>query len=387
MRYLSAGESHGPALVGVIEGFPAGVPLDPAIIDEDLGRRLEGHGRGFRALRIEKDTVEFLAGMWEGTTLGSPIAMVVENTDHKVRRGRPIRNWRAPRPGHADFGGRIRYGYAGYAEVAERASARSTAIITAVGACARQLLCRFGVEIFSHVVSVGDVGAETADCDRDSLLAIRSGTPLRCLDGVAEPKMIAAVDAAGEAGTTLGGVCEVVAFGVPAGLGTYAHPDRRLDAALAADLMAVPSVKAVAIGDALAAARLRGGEAHDEILPDPGGRTGVRRETNRAGGLEGGVTNGMPLRLSCHAKPISTQREGLRSVDIETGEAVVADYVRSDVCVVPAVGVVAEAVVCWRLAVELVRTLGEAPLAEMLRRAAGTPGFSITKDDNLRDGQ
>lgn len=381
MRYLTAGESHGPALVAVIEGFPAGMELDAGSIDAELKRRLEGHGRGFRARRIEDDEVEILAGLHRGVTLGSPLALMIGNTDHKVRRGRPLRDWRAPRPGHADHAGRLRYGYSGFAPVAERASARSTAAVTAVGACARQLLERFGVEIFSHVLVVGDVEADAGDPDPDALRAVRSGSPLRCLDEAAERRMIAAIDAAAESGTTLGGAVEVIVSGVPAGLGTYAHPDRRLDAALAADLMAVPSVKAVEIGEIARTSRLTGREAHDEFLPDPAGPDRPPlRPTNRAGGLEGGVTNGMPLRLTCRCKPVSTQRDGLRSVDIDTGETAAAEYVRSDVCVVPAAGVVAEAAVAWRLADEMVRSLGEAPLPELLRRAASTPGFDLGEE-------
>ncbi len=377
MRYLLAGESHGPAQVGILEGFPAGVRLPAAAVDAELRRRLEGHGRGFRARRIEDDRARFLAGLQDGTTLGSPIAFVVENVDHKVRGDRPLQEWSAPRPGHADYAGMVRYGYAGCGPVAERASARATAGLTAAGACAKLLLAEFGVIVLSHVLAIGGVTAAAGGGDEDrepaeeALSAVREGTPLRCLDPDAEAAMVAAVDAAEAEGTTLGGVFEVVAYGLPVGLGTYAHPDRRLDAALAAEVMAVPSVKAVALGEALAVAARPGRDAHDEIFPP------LTRRTNRAGGLEGGVTNGMPLRLRGWVKPIATQRDGLRSVDLVTGEAVRAGYVRSDTCVVPAAGVVAEAAVAWRLAAELVRDLGEAPLPELLRRARRLTGLRI----------
>lgn len=371
MRYLLAGESHGPALVGIIEGFPAGLAVPEALVDEELTRRREGYGRGLRARSIESDRVHFLAGFWRGRTLGSPIALVIENRDHASRKGAPAQEWRVPRPGHADFAGVHKFGFAECAPVAERASARSTAGLTAVGACAKVLLREFGIEVHSHVIAIGDVAALSTAADvtpsAARLRRIRLGTQLRCLDRRAEARMIAAIDAAREDGVTLGGVFEVVAFGLPIGLGTYAHPDRRLDALLAADVMAIPSVKAVEIGDGVAVAARRGDQAHDEFVP--GERRGsVTRTTNRAGGLEGGVTNGQPLRLRGYAKPISTLREGLRSADLKTGRPGRAPYVRSDVCVAPAAGVVGEAVVAWRLACALVDELGGSQLAQMRAR-------------------
>ena len=366
MRYLLAGESHGPALVSIVEGFPAGLRLREADIDAELDRRCEGYGRGVRVRSIERDRVRILAGLWKGRTLGTPLALVIENRDHAVRKGRPHPDWPAPRPGHADLPGRLRYGYAGFAPVAERASARSTAGLVAVGACAKALLARLGIQVWSHTVALGGVHAAGPAPTLRRLRRIRSGTPLRCLDPAAAAAMQAAIDAAHAAGVTLGGVTEVVAFGVPAGLGTYAHPDRRLDARLAAAVTAIPSVKAVAIGDGVTVADRDGQHAHDELLPGPDG--GVVRETNRAGGLEGGVTNGMPLRVRAYVKPISSQRRGLRSVDWKTGRPRRASYVRSDTCVVPAAGVVAEAAVAWELAAELVTLLGEVPLPELERR-------------------
>ncbi len=378
MRYLLAGESHGPALVGVIEGMPAGLPLAEADIDRELARRREGHGRGVRAREIEVDRVRLLAGLWEGRTLGSPLAFVIENRDHALRRGRPARDWTAPRPGHADFAGMARYGFDSCAPAAERASARSTAGLTAVGACAKALLRRFGVQVLSHVTAIGPVAARPGEATLPRLRRIQSGTPVRCLDRHAAAAMVDAIDAARAAGSTLGGVFEVVAFGLPAGLGSYAHPDRRLDALLAADLMAIPSVKAVEIGAGVAVARGPGEQAHDEIVPAaeaPARRSLARRglpatarTTNRAGGLEGGVTDGQPLVARGHAKPISTLRRGLRSVDLRSGAPARAPYVRSDVCVVPAAGVVGEAVMAWRLACLLVEEMGGAEVNEMRRR-------------------
>lgn len=408
MRYLLAGESHGPALVGIVEGLPAGLAVPAAAVDEELTRRREGHGRGLRARRIERDRVRFLAGLADGVTLGSPVAFVVENRDATAARGRPAQRWTVPRPGHADLAGLLKYGYDDCAPVAERASARSTVGLTVVGALAKLLLARFGVEVLGHVLAVGRVMASPGEATAARLRRIRSGTPLRCLDKRAEAEMAAAVDAAAAAGTTLGGVFEVVAFGLPAGLGSYVHPDRRLDALLAADLMAIPSVKAVEVGEGIAVAGLPGHLAHDEVwragslaaaarVEALGAATrgavaaqaavaravaraaaraaaraplAVERPTNRAGGLEGGVTNGMPLVVRGYAKPISTLARGLPSVDLSTGRAARAPWVRSDACVVPAAGVVGEAVVAWRLACALVEKLGGDALAEMLPRWA-----------------
>lgn len=366
MRYLLAGESHGPALVSLIEGFPAGLRLREADLDSELSRRLEGHGRGPRARSIETDACRFLAGLWKGRTLGSPLAVVIENRDFAKRGGKPHPDWPAPRPGHADLPGRQRYGYDGFAPVAERASARSTAGVVAVGACAKKLLKEFGIEVWSHTAALGGLVAQGPEPTPARLRRLRKGTPLRCLDRGAEKRMIARIDEARAEGVTLGGVTEVLAFGVPAGLGTYAQPDRRLDALLAAALVSIPSVKAAEVGDGVAVAGRDGQSAHDELFPDK--RGGVRRETNRAGGLEGGVTNGEPVRVRAYAKPISTQRKGLRSVDLRTGKPRRGSWVRSDTCVVPAAGVVAEAVVAWELAAELVRYLGECPLDELLAR-------------------
>ncbi len=371
MRCLHAGESHGPALISIIEGFPAGLKLDESLIAPEMARRLEGHGRGLRAQSIETDQVRILAGLWQGHTLGSPLALMIENRDFAIRKGKPHPDWNVPRPGHADLAGRLRYGYDGYAPVAERASARSTAGIVAVGACCKTLLAVFGIQVWSHTVALGGLEADSGDATLARLRRVRTGSPLRCLDRKAEAGMIEEIDAAYKEGVTLGGVTEVVAFGLPVGLGTYAQTDRRLDARLAEAIMGIPSVKAVEIGDGVAVSAEDGQTAHDALLP--AGRGKVRRETNRAGGLEGGVTNGMPLRARAYVKPISSQRKGVPSVDLRTGKAHAASYVRSDTCVVPAAGVVAEAAVAWELAAELVRALGEAPLKELKRRFKDLP--------------
>jgi len=378
VRYLLAGESHGPALVGILEGFPAGLAIAEKFVNAELDLRRQGYGRGLRVTGIELDQVEFLAGFWKGKTLGSPIAFTIANRDFELRKGKPAQRWRVPRPGHADLPGLIRYGYDDCAPVAERASARSTAAYTAAGACAKALLARFGITVLSHVTAVGGVQAYPVEPSPAQLRRVRKGQvgktrPLRCLDVQTEKAMVAAVDQAMGEGVTLGGVFEVVAFGVPAGLGTYAHPDRRLDARLAAEIMGIPALKAIEIGDGITVAGETGRTAHDEILP--AGRKGYRRETNRAGGLEGGVTNGEPLTVRGFVKPISSQRRRLNSVDVRTGKAAKAAYVRSDTCVVPAAGIIAEAAVAWCLADALTSFLGGDNLDVMLRRSKELEGW------------
>ncbi len=373
LRYLLAGESHGPALVGILEGFPAGLVIKESLVNAELDLRRQGYGRGLRVTTIEQDKVEFLAGFWKGKTLGSPIAFTIANRDFELRKGKPAQRWRVPRPGHADLPGVIRYGYDDCAPVTERASARSTAATTAAGACAKALLAKFGIKVLSHVTAVGGVEAAGKEATPAGLKRIRKGRPLRCLDARAEENMVSAVDEAMTAGVTLGGVFEVLAFGVPAGLGTYAHTDRRLDAQLAREVMGIPAVKAVEIGAGISVAGVDGREAHDEIYPD--GKESIKRLTNRAGGLEGGVTNGEPVVVRGFVKPISSQRRQLSSVDLRTGKAAKAAWVRSDTCVVPAAGIVAEAAVAWCLARELTSFLGGDRLDVMLRRFAELEGW------------
>ena len=383
LRYLLAGESHGPALVGILEGFPAGLVIKKSLVDQELALRQQGYGRGPRMQSIEKDQVTFLSGFWQERTLGSPIAFQIPNLDYELRRKRGIKaqRWQVPRPGHADLPGVARYGYEDCAPVAERASARSTAAVVAAGACAKALLATFGITVLSHTRSVGGIEALEMEPTLARLRRIRKGRPLRCLEAPLEKEMVALIDAAMADGITLGGEFEVIAFGVPMGLGTYAHPDRRLDAQLAGDVMAIPAVKAVALGLGLEVAGEDGQNAHDEIFPGEGrsgGRQsaagksttapGIVRTTNRAGGLEGGITNGEPVVVRGFVKPISSQRQKLRSVNLKSGKADLAAWVRSDTCVVPAAGIVGEAVVAWRLASELTTFLGAADMKTMLRR-------------------
>ncbi|GBC85158.1 Chorismate synthase [bacterium HR11] len=360
IRVLTAGESHGPALVAVVEGFPAGVPVDLERIQQDLRRRQVGIGRGAR-MKIERDEVRFLAGVRFGRTLGSPLALLIENRDW-VNWQEVMDPWAAepppaahkrrvihPRPGHADLAGGLKFGHTDLRNVLERASARETAVRTAVGALCKGFLALFGVDVRGHVRRIGGVGLPPDQTvEWDVIRGIDPMDPLPCVDAQARQAMIEAVEAAGQAGDTLGGVVEVIAVGVPPGLGSYTHWDRRLDARLAAALMSIPSVKAVEVGDGIRAADLPGSLVHDEIFYSP--EQGFYRLTNRAGGLEGGVTNGAPVVVRIYLKPLATLRKRLRTVSIETGEPHEAAFERSDVCaVVPAV-VIAEALVAWVLA-------------------------------------
>ncbi len=382
MRYLTAGESHGQALVAILEGMPAGVPLTSKDLAADLARRRLGYGRGKR-MRFEEDRVELLGGLRHGRTLGSPLAILVGNsewpkwaevmapdppTDPEAAasgRGAPLTR---PRPGHADLTGMQKYGFSETRPVLERASARETAARVAVGATARALLRELGVSVLSHVVQLGTVKTRSraipGPTDRDEIDA----SPVRCLDGEAEGRMVAAVDAAKAAGDTLGGVFEVVALGLPPGLGSYVHWDRKLDARLGAALMSIQAIKGVEVGDGFAGAAKPGSRAHDAILPASGGRGGrpVRR-TGRSGGIEGGMSTGEPLRVRAAMKPISTLVNALDTVDVATGEKAKANVQRSDVTAVPAAAVVGEAVVALVLADALLEKTGGDSLAEVRR--------------------
>ena len=381
LRWLTAGESHGPALVAILEGVPAGLPLSPADIDRELARRQRGHGRGGR-MAIEHDRAEILAGVRWGRATGAPIAVRIANRDWGNWRGimeptggppadyRPVT---VPRPGHADLAGHLKYGHRDLRDVIERASARETAARVALGAVAKRLLRELGVGIASHVVSIHTAEAEvdvlSLGLSAEEINARADRSPVRCLDPDAEREMVARIDAARAAGDTVGGIFEVVALGVPPGLGSYVQWDRRLDGRLAWALMSIPGIKGVEIGLGFRAARVRGSEAHDEIFRDEGG--GFRRGTDRAGGLEGGVTNGEPVVIRAAMKPIPTLVRPLRSVDLETGEEVPAHRERSDVCAVPAASVVGEAMVALVLADAILERFGGDTL-EALKSGMGS---------------
>jgi chorismate synthase len=378
LRFLTAGESHGPALTVVVDGLPAGVPVEREAIDHDLRRRQGGYGRGGR-MKIETDTVEVLSGIRHGRTLGSPVSLLVRNRDHAAwldvmspdpqpDAARERRRLRYPRPGHADLAGALKYGTDDLRNVLERASARETTARVAAGALARALLKAAGIEVRSHVQRVGaavldrSVPWEELDCVEDS--------PVRCVDATVAEAMMAEVDRAKKDGDSIGGVVEVIARGLPPGLGSFAAWDRRLDGRIAQALMSIHAVKAVAIGDGVAGGERRGSAFHDEILWSAGG--GIERPTNRAGGLEGGVTNGEELRATAVVKPIPTLLIALRSVDLRSKEPQKASVERSDTCVVPAAGVVAEAMLALVLAEALLEKAGGDSLEELLAHLATT---------------
>ena len=379
LRWLTAGESHGPALVAVLEGLPAGVHVTTKEVADELARRRAGYGRGAR-MTFERDEVEFTGGVRHGSTLGGPIAIRVGNTEwpkwDRVMAADPVdpaeleglgRNapLTRPRPGHADLAGMQKYGFDDARPILERASARETAARVALGAVAQAFLKQaLDVELLSHVVAIGAASAPSGSipgpADRERVDA----DPVRCLDPDASAAMVAEIDAAHNDADTLGGVVEVVVHGLPPGLGSHVHWDRRLDSRLAGALMGIQAVKGVEVGDGFDVARRRGSQAHDEIEPTAGG---VRRLTGRAGGTEGGMTTGEILRVRAAMKPISTLSRALSTVDVRTGEPAKAIAQRSDVCAVPAAGVVAEAMVALVLADAALEKFGGASVPETRR--------------------
>jgi chorismate synthase len=380
LRFTTAGESHGSAIMSILEGMPAGVPLVARDVDTELARRQQGYGRG-RRMQIEQDAAELLSGVRAGETLGSPIAMLIRNRDWKnwqeimdpaPREADPAPRPRAvtrPRPGHADLSGMLKYDRADARDILERASARETTARVAAGAICRVLLARIGVRIGSHVIHLGGVDARRPDVMPPDLNAAADASQLRTLDADAEREMIVRIDEAKRTGNTLGGICEVVCDGVPVGLGSHVSWDRKLDGRLAAAMMSIPAVKGVEIGLGFAGARLPGSDVHDQIEPSPGTpRTGnVRRRTNRAGGLEGGITNGEPVVLRVAMKPISTLMRPLDTIEVTTGAPASAVAERSDVTAVPAMGVIAEAMACFVLAQAALEKFGGDSLAEFTR--------------------
>lgn len=367
LRYWTAGESHGPALVALVDGFPAGLTVDKAAIDHELQRRQGGYGRGGRQ-RIETDTVTFLSGLWKGVTLGSPLALEVINKDAKLERLEEVER---PRPGHADLPGSIKH-LGGVRAVLERASARETAARVAAGGLARQLLAAFGIEVAGWVTELGPVVLGGRAGTLPDLRAIRDTSEIYSLHPERDPEVTSLIDRIGKEGDTLGGVVEVRVDGLPVGLGTHAQWDRKLDGRLAQAVMAVQAIKGVEIGMGFEAARRRGSEVHDPIGYDAaarGGPTlGFTRPTNNAGGLEAGITNGQPLVVRAAMKPISTLRKPLGSVNLRTKEAEDAAYERSDVCAVSACSVIVENVVAFEVAAALVDKFGGDSVEEMQAR-------------------
>ncbi|MFN9369167.1 MAG: chorismate synthase [Planctomycetia bacterium] len=367
LRYWTAGESHGPALVALVDGFPAGLTVDAAAIDSELRRRQGGYGRGGRQ-RIETDSVTFLSGLWKGVTLGSPLALEVVNRDAKLER---LEDVDRPRPGHADLAGSIKH-MGGVRAVLERASARETAARVAAGGLARQLLAAFGIEVVGWVSELGGIALGSRAGAAAELRTIREGSVVYSLHPDRDPEVTELIDRVGKEGDTLGGVVEVRVDGLPIGLGTHAQWDRKLDGRLAQAVMAVQAIKGVEIGMGFEAARRRGSDVHDPIHFDAslrmGPQLGFTRPTNNAGGLEAGMTNGQPLVIRAAMKPISTLRKPLASVNLRTKEAEEAAYERSDVCAVSAASVIVENVVAFEVAAAVVDKFGGDSVEEMLAR-------------------
>jgi chorismate synthase len=385
LRFTTAGESHGAALVSILEGMPAGVPLLAADVDSELARRQQGYGRG-RRMQIERDTAEILSGVRAGETLGSPIAMLIRNRDWanwqeimdpaprgtdtgpdgRAPRARAVTR---PRPGHADLAGVLKYDRDDARDILERASARETTARVAAGAICRRLLREFGIRIGSHLVQLGDIAAARPETMPADINAAADASPLRTLDPAAEARMVARIDEIKRAGNTLGGICEVVCDGLPVGLGSHVSWDRKLDGRIGAAILSIPAVKGVEIGMGFEAARRTGAEVHDEIEMAPGQtRSGhVRRRSNRAGGLEGGMTTGEPLVVRVAMKPISTLMRPLGTIDTATKAPAAAVAERSDVTAVPAMGVIAEAMVAFVAAHALLEKFGGDSLGEVRR--------------------
>ncbi len=374
IEYVTAGESHGKMLVGIIKNIPSGLVIDGAFVDGELARRMSGFGRGGR-MKIEKDRAEFVTGVRGGKTLGSPVTAVIYNKDHD--------NWKdvmgadatalserkvtAVRPGHADLSGVVKYGFDDARNVLERASARETATKVALGAVAKLYLKRLGIEISSHTLAIGGVAAKSFTDGFYDINARADKNTVRCLDSEASLAMVEAIKAAASAGDTLGGVTEIIVTGCKSGIGSYVSQDRKLDGIIMREVGSVQSVKAVEIGEGIASSERAGSEVHDAILS---GQGGVKRATNRAGGIEGGMTNGEPIVVRAYIKPIPTLKSGLDTIDIATGKASKAASERSDVCAVPAAGVVVEAAVALALAEAVSDMLGGDTMDEVEERYA-----------------
>lgn len=379
-RFTTAGESHGKALVAIVEGLPAGLPVDVAQINGELKRRQWGYGRGGR-MKIEQDEVQILSGVRHGLTLGSPVALVIENkdwanwtdvmsTEAAVVADNKSRRVSRPRPGHADLAGGQKFGARDLRNILERASARETAARVACGALARQLLSTFGIEIRSHVVQLAGIPEKPLELDWQTITSIPDDAPLRCADEAEQQKMVQAIDQSRESGDTVGGIFEVVARGVVPGVGSHTSWDMKLDGRLAQGVMSIPAVKAVSIGAGSEASALPGSEVHDEIAYNDETKEFIRA-TNRAGGLEGGITNGEEIRVRGHLKPLSTLRRPLNSVDIDTKQTQSAAFERSDITAVPAAGVIGEAMVALVLASAMREKFGGDSLGEMKRNFEG----------------
>ncbi|HKZ70080.1 MAG TPA: chorismate synthase [Anaerolineales bacterium] len=382
LRFLTSGESHGPALTAILEGMPAGLALSLDDINPDLARRQGIHASGkpypgaSPRMKLERDTATILSGVMAGITIGAPIAVQVQNLDHAKWKGRAVEPMTIPRPGHADLTGAVKYGYSDLRISLERASARETVARVAVGAMCRKLLAEFGIRVGSYVVEIGGVTANVEGAPLEDRIRRALESEMSCPDDAATAAMRDRVTEIMQAKDTLGGVFEVVALGVPPGLGSHVHWDRRLSGRLAQALMSIHAMKGVEIGDAFANARKTGTQVHDEITIDD---DKLARRTNRAGGLEGGITTGEPIVLRVAMKPISTTLNPLMSVDLATGKEAATEYERSDFCAVPRAGVIGEAMACFVLADALLEKLGGDSIAEM------KPRFETLRQSRLED--
>ncbi len=368
LRFLTAGESHGPKLTAIIEGLPAGLRLTAEDIDRDLHRRQMGYGRGGR-MAIERDQAQITGGVIADQTIGAPVSLVVENRDWANWKDRSAPAWTIPRPGHADLAGAIKYGLDDMRYIAERASARETTMRVAVGAVCKQLLRALSVEVGSYVAELGQVIADIPDLPLPELWALAEASDVRCPDAVAADRMRAHIDEMRRAGDSLGGVLVVAAVGAPVGLGSHVHWDRRLDGRIAQAMMSIPAIKGVEIGPAFENARLPGTQVHDALYRNTAVMPlHIFRQTNRAGGLEGGMSNGEPIVIRAAMKPIPTTISPQPSVDTATGQSSTTQYQRSDVCALPAACVVAEAMLAWILAEAVVEKFGGDSMTELLQK-------------------
>jgi len=378
VRFLTAGETHGPQLTAIIEGMPSNVPLTAEMINEQLARRQKGYGRGKR-MQIEQDEVEIVGGVRHGKTTGAPIALVVHNRDWKnwtkIMGIEPMdndaeakRRVNRPRPGHADLNGGLKYNQRDLRNILERSSARETTVRVAVGAVARQLLAQFNIRVAGHVIRIGDIEAPPVSLPLETLQSLTEQSQVRVVDQATEARMVASIDAAKADGDTLGGIVEAIVEGIPVGLGSHVQWDRKLDGRIAQAVVSIQAFKGVEVGIGFEAAKLRGSKVHDEIKYDQD--SGFHRASNRAGGLEGGMTTGEPIVIRGVMKPISTLYKPLQSVDIDTKEAYTAQVERSDTCAVPAASVIMENVVAWEVADALLEKFGGDSLEEMQRNVA-----------------
>jgi chorismate synthase len=374
LRFLTAGESHGPSLIAILEGLPAGLPLTVQIINAELARRQRGYGAGPR-MQIEHDTVRILAGILEGVTTGAPLALQIDNRDHEKWFNREIEAFVTPRPGHADLMGTLKYGYRDLRPALERASARETAARVAVGAACKHLLAQFGIQVGGYVVAIGEVSAELDGVPLAERPARAEQSEVRCPEPIAAGQMAGRIREIMQSRDTLGGIIEVLALGLPPGLGSHVHWDRRLEARLGAAVLSVQAIKGVEIGPAFENTRRSGTQVQDPILLDG---EQLLRPTNRDGGLEGGITTGQPLIIRAAMKPIATTLTAQQTVNLETGEQVSTQYERSDFCPVPRAVPILEAMISFVLADALLEKLGGDSLAEILPRFKALPGARLS---------